>query len=134
MVCIYCGGATSVINSRLQRQPNQVWRRRRCELCRAVFSTHEAPDLAGSFMLRISDGSLRTFSRDKLFLSIYESCKHRKNAADDSSAITLNIIGRLNSFSATGEILRKELVEVVLEVLANFDPTAANVYSGLHSS
>ena len=134
MVCIYCGGPTSVVNSRLQKQPNQVWRRRRCKLCDAIFSTHEAPDLAGSFMLRVPNGSLHTFSRDKLFLSVYESCKHRKNAADDSSAITLNIIGKLNSFSATGEILRKELIGVVLEVLTNFDPTAASVYSGLHSS
>jgi transcriptional regulator NrdR family protein len=109
-----------------------VWRRRRCEHCGAIFSTHEAPDFAGSFMLRNSDGSLHAFSRDKLFLSIYESCKHRKNATDDSSAITLNIIGRLNSFSASGEILRRELIGIVMDVLANFDPTAASVYSGLH--
>lgn len=84
-------------------------------------------------MLRASDGSLHHFSRDKLFLSIYESCKHRKNAVEDTSAITLNIVGKLSGFSATGEILRKELIDIVLAVLRNFDPTAANVYSGLHS-
>jgi len=133
MVCIYCSGPTLVLNSRLQKLPNQVWRRRHCQVCGATFTTHEAPDLAGSFMLRAPDGSLHQFLRDKLFLSIYESCKHRTKAIGDSSAITLTIIGRLSSFSATGEILRKELIGIVLEVLTQFDATAANVYSGLHS-
>lgn len=133
MVCIYCGNPTAVVNSRLQKQLNQIWRRRRCELCGAIFSTHEAPALTGAFMIRMSDGSLCAFSRDKLFLSIYESCKHRKDAVNDSSAITLNVIGKLSGFSATGEILRIELIDTVLKVLNNFDTTAANVYSGLHS-
>jgi transcriptional regulator NrdR family protein len=83
-------------------------------------------------MVRASESSLEAFSRDKLYLSIHESCKHRKNAINDASAITLNIIGRLSGFSATGEILRKELIGIVLQVLANFDPTAASVYTGLH--
>jgi transcriptional regulator NrdR family protein len=134
MVCIYCSGPTSVTNSRLQKQLNQIWRRRHCERCNAVFSTHEAPQLSGSLILRASSGALHPFSRDKLFLSIYESCKHRKNAIDDTSAITLNIIGRLSGFSATGEILRKELINIVLEVLNNFDRTAASVYAGIHSA
>ncbi len=132
MVCIYCGGSTAVTNSRLQKQPNQVWRRRRCELCGAIFSTSEAAQLSGAFMIRAENGSLHSFSRDKLFLSIHESLKHREKPTEDASAITQNIIGRLNGFSATGEILRKELLTVVLEVLNNFDTTAANVYSGLH--
>lgn len=132
MVCIYCGGPTTVTNSRLQKQLNQVWRRRHCENCGAIFSTHEAAGLSDSLMLRATNGSLEAFSRDKLFLSVYESCKHRKKAVDDASAITLTIIGNLSGFSATGEILRKELVDIVLRVLNNFDPTAASVYKGLH--
>lgn len=83
-------------------------------------------------MIRVPSGSLNSFSRDKLFLSIYESCKHRAKAEEDASAITLNVIGRLSGFSATGEILRKELIDLVLGVLDNFDATAASVYRGLH--
>jgi transcriptional repressor NrdR len=132
MVCIYCGGRTAVVNSRLQKNLNQIWRRRRCSFCDAVFSTHEAPQLAGSLMLRVTGNALQAFSRDKLFLSIYESCKHRRNAIDDASAITLTVVGRLSGFSATGEILRSELISIVLGVLNNFDPTASSVYAGLY--
>jgi transcriptional repressor NrdR len=132
MVCIYCGGSTAVINSRLQKQPNQIWRRRKCEECGAVFSTEEAPQLSGSFVLRASDGSLQPFSRDKLYLSIYESCKHRPSATQDATAITTTILGKLTAFSATGEILHKELVDLANAVLANFDSTASSVYKGLH--
>lgn len=132
MVCIYCGGSTQVVNSRPQKQLNQIWRRRQCNLCGAIFSTNEAPQLASSFMIRNKYGALEAFSRDKLLMSIHESCKHRSNAIEDSSAITLNIIGKLTGFSATGEILRSELVALVLVVLDSFDSTAANVYRGLH--
>jgi transcriptional regulator NrdR family protein len=134
MVCIYCSGPTFVTNSRLQKQLNQVWRRRHCELCNAIFSTHEAPQLSGTLMFRSSSGALSAFSRDKLFLSIHDSCKHRKDAIEDASALTLNIIGKLSGFSATGEILREELIGIVMDVLTKFDSTAANVFAGLHSS
>jgi hypothetical protein len=83
-------------------------------------------------MLRASEGSLQPFLRDKLFLSIYESCKHRTDPINDASAITMNIIARLGGFSATGEVLRKELISLATEVLGHFDSTAANVYTGLH--
>jgi transcriptional regulator NrdR family protein len=83
-------------------------------------------------MLRVTGNALQAFSRDKLFLSIYESCKHRRNAIDDASAITLTVVGRLSGFSATGEILRSELISIVLGVLNNFDPTASSVYAGLY--
>jgi hypothetical protein len=83
-------------------------------------------------MLKDHSGSLHAFSRDALFLSIYESCRHRKDAINDASAITSNIVGRLSGFSATGEILRNELIDIAQEVLSRFDLTAASVYRGLH--
>lgn len=84
-------------------------------------------------MFRAPDGSMQPFSRDKLFLSIYESCKHRKEAINDASALTLTIVGRLSGFSATGEIFRDELVGLVVRILGNFDQVAASVYKGLHT-
>jgi|HubBroStandDraft_4_1064222.scaffolds.fasta_scaffold54793_1 transcriptional regulator NrdR family protein len=135
MVCIYCGGSTEVKNSRLQKRVNQVWRRRYCKQCGAIFSTQEVVQLSTALMVRYSGkNQLRPFSRDELFLSIYESCKHRRKAIDDTSAITQTIISRLNGMSDTGSVLYTELVDVVRSVLKNFDQTALAVYEGLHTT
>jgi transcriptional regulator NrdR family protein len=134
MVCIYCGGSTAVINSRHQKRANQVWRRRQCEQCSAVFSTQEALLLSKALVVRKNNTNhLEPFSRDKLFLSIYESCKHRSTAIDDATAIALDITGRLSGITDTGVIQQTDLIRITTEVLGNFDRTALAVYKGLHS-
>src|SRR5664279_3068123 len=94
MVCVYCGNDTQVTNSRLQKRNNAVWRRRTCKECSATITTLERIDLETAVM--VVDESVHTpFSRDKLFISIYNSCKHRKSAQADASGLTDTIISRL---------------------------------------
>jgi len=73
MVCIYCSGDTQVINSRLQKRPNQVWRRRKCLECGATFTTHELAAYEGSWRVKSSSAGLQPFNKNKLFLSLYKS-------------------------------------------------------------
>jgi transcriptional regulator NrdR family protein len=132
MVCIYCGSNTSVSNSRFLKQSNQVWRRRLCGKCQAIFTTKESVELSGAVMVSKPRGDLIKFSRDHLFISIHESCKHRKGAIDDATALTQTIISKLSTGMEKGVISISDIKIVTLSVLQNFDTTAAAVYTGLH--
>ena len=69
MVCLQCGSETKVVNSRLQKRSNQVWRRRQCSSCQSIFTTQETADYSSIWLVKHSSGKLVPFSRDKLFLS-----------------------------------------------------------------
>lgn len=133
MVCIYCSSSTRVTNSRLQVGRNQIWRRRTCKQCTAVFTTHEAVDLEPSVVVEHSPRDMQAFSRDKLFMSIYQSCKHRKDPLRDSRALTNTVTSMLlrNSL-ATATLTREALIQTILAVLSRFDTTAATIYLAYH--
>lgn len=132
MVCIYCDSPTSVTNSRLQRRLNQVWRRRICTSCRNTFTTHEKADLANAIAIRQSDGRLTPFSRDRLFVSIYESCKHRAKPILDADGITQTVIARLRTELSEGTLDRGTIVAVTHPILERFDKAAATIYAAYH--
>jgi transcriptional regulator NrdR family protein len=132
MVCIYCSGPTEVANSRHQKRLNQVWRRRLCKVCKATFTTHEKTELEGSVLVRYSEQELIPFSRDRLFISIYESCKHRPAAASNASALTQTIVALLQDHLATGIIEREVIASTARAALERFDKTAATVYGAYH--
>ena len=132
MVCIYCGSETKVTNSRLQKRDNQVWRRRQCLGCDNTFTTHEIADLGGSVVVRYSVKDLAPFARDILFVSIFESCKHRKQAAADASALTQTIISHLRPHIAEGLLERDIIAAVAAATLERFDSSAATIYRAYH--
>jgi transcriptional repressor NrdR len=131
MVCVYCSHDTEVINSRLQKRPNQVWRRRRCNNCQNVFSTLEGVDWAGAVRVH-NHKHLEPFSCDKLFLSIYEASKHRKTAVNDATALTRTIISKLWSHIKAATLTRDQIVHTTSEVLKRFDRAAAVQYVAFH--
>ena len=132
MVCIYCGGSTQVSNSRLQKRANTVWRRRQCTVCAAVFTTTEAIDLASAIMIATAKG-LEPFDKDKLLISVYESCKHRQNALNDASALTQTIIGDIIKLTdVSGKIERDAIITLAQQVLERFDPVCSTVYTAYH--
>lgn len=134
MVCIYCGNKTDVINSRPQKRHNKVWRRRRCTACGAVFSSAEAATLSESLMVasKASKTALHPFLRDKLFLSVYNSCQHRPTAVADATALSDTILGQLPAISQNGLVDRTALKERTLQVLERFDSVAAVHYAAFH--
>lgn len=133
MVCIYCASPTAVINSRKQKRNNSIWRRRQCERCRAIFTSQEHADL-GSALRVVRSGSpqLAPFSREMLFVHVYESCKHRQSAIGDAAALTQTIINQLLQISEHGAIARDDIVRHAHGVLANFDKAAATFYLAYH--
>lgn len=135
MVCIYCGGPTMVTNSRKQKRSNAVWRRRECQACGAVFTSNEQADLAGSLM--VSDdvsGKLWPFNRDRLFTSIWESCKHRPSALQDATSLTNTVVHRLlqSGKNSPGKLSSKQIASATYQLLIDFDATAAAVYKAYH--
>lgn len=132
MVCIYCGNDTKVINSRFQKRSNNVWRRRQCLNCNNVFTSIEQPELQGSLVVKKIGGRIEPFSSDKLLISVYEACKHRKTAVNDAAALTDTIIGRLQKHIANASLTRTDIVKVASEVLKRFDRSAQVQYLAFH--
>lgn len=71
MNCPYCGSPlTSVTNSRPTKENTQIWRRRVCDNCKEIFTTHETIDLSHLVVMKKS-GKSEMFSRYKLYSGIY---------------------------------------------------------------
>lgn len=134
MICIYCKGDTRVVNSRLQKRLNQVWRRRQCLNCNAVFSSRERIDFATSLLVRHNGhGGVRgQFTRDTLFISIYQCLNHRKDAISEATALTATVISKLLPKIKHASIERDTLVKTTAEVLKRYDKAAYTLYLAYH--
>lgn len=132
MVCIYCGNETKVTNSRHQKRANNVWRRRQCLGCNTVFSTIEAPDMKLSITVKKPNGGLEPFLRDQLFVSVYDSLKHRKSALADATQLTDTVLSSLYAMAESSVLERDVIVTIVTTVLERFDSTAATHYKAFH--
>jgi len=135
MVCVYCGQSTDVTNSRLQKKSNSIWRRRHCQKCNNVFTTHELIDWSGSIVVSDLRGpQMAPFSRDKLFISIYKSCGHRHTAINDASALVETIIQQLLIKKDRNRALvtKSDIIKTVQDVLSRFDKVAAVAYGAYH--
>lgn len=132
MVCIYCGNSTQVINSRLQKRPNQVWRRRKCLQCGAVFTTNEAVSYESVWRVHTTSGKLVPFNTNVLLLSIYKSLEHRPTALRDAEALTATIMERMRVLSQNGLIERTRLVETAQIIVSRFDKAAGVSYAAFH--
>ncbi len=133
MVCVYCSSDTQVINSRHQKRKNTVWRRRKCLSCGAIFTTTEITE--GTQALSVSNGrGLEPFLRDKLFISVYDSVKHRKSALADATGLTDTIVASIYALASAAAIEQGVIAEVTYSVLERFDSVAAMHYGAFHPS
>lgn len=132
MVCLQCGGDTQIINSRLQKRANHVWRRRRCILCDAVFSTEEAPKLAQAWMVQDATGRLHPFSRDKLFISLFQSLQHRPTAISDAEGLAETVIKQLQLSALPSSFESRTIAHVCQVALNRFDKAASTHYQAFH--
>lgn len=136
MVCIYCNHETEVYNSRERKRNPSVWRRRRCIACVAQFSTNELPDYATSLVVSGQNKTVYPFSRDRLFLSLYKSLGHRKDALTSATELTQTVIGKLlrDCVARDGVISMRELTVQAYRILKRYDPLAATTYKAYHQS
>lgn len=99
----------------------------------AVFSTEEAASYGASWAVRSSSGALRPFSRDKLLLSLYTSCKHRRTALDDASGLTDTVTRKLAGTVQGGVIESQTIITTVQVALNRFDKAASSHYAAFHT-
>lgn len=128
MVCIYCGNDTRVVNSRLQKKSSSVWRRRLCVKCTSVFTTIEVFQDNNSLMISDDNQRIAPFIREKFFLSIYDSCRHRQSAVTDARYLTNTIVSKMISKHEGATIQSTKLKETALKTLSRFDKVAATYY------
>jgi transcriptional repressor NrdR len=133
MVCIYCGGETKVINSRLQRRNNQVWRRRACLTCQSVFTTHESIELETSLSVMRSGQSV-PFLPDLLLEELMMSLKDRKDVYTASREVLGTIIRKLLALPQKPLFKPEDISKMTAEVLKRFDKRAYLRYLADHSS
>lgn len=132
MVCLYCGSKLAVSNSRPQKRTNSVWRRRACPKCRAVFTSVEQIDPAASLVFQGDQKHTEPFSRDKLYISVYEACRHRKTAPEDAKHLTDTIVRQLLGAKHSAVVRRHHVVTVATGVLERFDRLAGIQYHAYH--
>ncbi len=134
MVCIYCGSETKVTNSRSQKRNNQVWRRRECLQCQAVFTTGEVAQYDSAWRVKNASGKLETFSRDKLFLSLHHVCQHRTTSVKDAGDLADTVIKKLAPQLSNGTIDRLAIIRTAQIALNRFDQVASLQYQALHKA
>jgi transcriptional regulator NrdR family protein len=131
MVCIYCSRKTKITNSRPQKRLNQKWRRHTCTECLAVFTTVEAFDPETSLLIQHGKRQL-PFQRELLFVSIYESLRHRPQAAKEAKALTDTILAHLLPLATSATLTRENIVTTTAKTLKNFDKAAHTHYLAYH--
>lgn len=133
MVCLYCRGILAVINSRPQKSRNQIWRRRRCQACGAVFTAIEAIDLSQAIAVIKNDSDgLQAFDRDKLFISLYKSLLHRTEPAADARGLTDTVVAVVAGQALNGQIATQAIAASAHAILRRFDTIAATHYAAFH--
>lgn len=135
MVCLYCGKKTSVTNSRLQKNSNQTWRRRKCYSCKSIVTTIEKFQLNSMLTVVKHNATYEPFSDDKLFVSILKAIEHLPTPIITARALTdttLNSITKDKPLKP--QISTKQIALHTSKVLKNFDAAASIKYLSFQTS
>ncbi len=130
MVCIYCGGKTRVFNSRRQARNNNVWRRRKCLSCSAVFTSVESPELASSLSVNRL-GAYESFLEDKLYSDLLDALQDRKDRYTAAREITNSVIRNLVRDEGAS-FTPIQITEAASKVLKRFNGRAYQRYTAEH--
>jgi len=133
MVCIYCGNQTKVTNSRLQKRNNQVWRRRECLVCHAVFTTHEAIELESALSVSLN-GQFSPFMPDLLLKELVLVLKDRKDVYTASREVLGTVVAKLLALPQKPVFEPPDISKTTSEVLKRFDRQAYLRYAADHPS
>ena len=131
MVCPYCKKDSQVTNSRHQKRPNSVWRRRKCVHCGAVWTSVERIEYATVWRVR-KDSHLLTFRPETLLISLYEALKHRKTADIDAKYVCDTVLTKL-THQRTAELSTELIKKTCHDILRRYDKVAAAVYNATHN-
>jgi transcriptional repressor NrdR len=132
MFCINCFyKTTQVANSRPHKKKPQVWRRRACANCGAVFTTYERPSLADNKPVHLPKGAEETFNLGKLVISIAGAFAHDSEEAAYSALWLAQTVE--DTLSTEYKVITPEDIAAVTHyVLKQFDELAAVQYAAKH--
>lgn len=133
MVCTYCGSDTKVTNSRLQKRSNQVWRRRQCQRCRAVFTTLEGVDLPNTLSVAYK-GSTTPFLPDKLYTEVLLALQDRKDCYEAAREVTNTVIKQLLKMPNNPLFRPDQISRAAGDVLKRLDRRAYLRFAAEHPS
>lgn len=86
-----------------------------------------------SYRLELADGTLVPFSRDKLYLSVFECMKHRPEPEEESSALVTTVVSKVLQRKRL-IISRQDLVEIAGDTLKRYNLGVSQIYRSLHST
>lgn len=132
MFCINCFHEdTRVTNSRPHKKQHSVWRRRKCQNCGALFTTHERPSLADNKKITLSDGTNEVFNLGKLIQSIGKAFTHSPHDAEYAALyLAMSVEDTLSTQRET--ITPEDITATTHEILKRFDQLAAVQYAARH--
>jgi transcriptional regulator NrdR family protein len=123
MKCLYCKkGRTEVVNSRKGKSGYDVWRRRKCTICKEVFTTTEDFSHSNLFVVK-RNLTRKAFVYEKLFASILTAVTGGKNTDMGDSAllakdITKSVINDLfvfkSKYVSTKDVIRSSYHQLSL--------------------
>ncbi|MDO8265785.1 MAG: hypothetical protein Q7T41_02475 [Candidatus Saccharibacteria bacterium] len=131
MHCPYCKNDSKVSNSRQTAKGTQIWRRRTCKSCHQIWTTTEVLNLSTTHQVIDANNRFQPFSRDKLFISIKDSCAHRKSALMDATALTSTVLSRI-LLQNKSQLTAQEVFDITAPIITRFDKTAGAVYRAKH--
>jgi len=134
MVCPYClSGQTEVYNSRPTKKLGQLWRRRRCLVCKKEFTTYESVELEKVLKILDSTKKIKPFLKARLLLDVAKATEHRKD--DAAYWLTESIQQQLLRLGAdnNGIITTYQIRRTCEAALKHFDTTAFIKYLAVHS-
>lgn len=132
MFCINCSNTdTKVTNSRPSKKTPQIWRRRRCPVCKYTFTTDELPRMI-DIVVRDTHNTHQPFNPGILIVSITKAFAHDPSRGAASAwDLAQTIISHL--FLETYTQLTTDMIaRTTYEVLDRYDPTAAAQYALSH--
>ena len=131
MRCPYCLTLDCrVVDSRAVDEGRTIKRRRGCSKCGRRFTTFETVEQLPLMVLK-HDGNQEVFDRNKLLNGLIRSCDKRNIPTERIIALTDEVEKELRN-TMEREITTKEIGELVMKKLKNFDEVAyirfASVY------
>lgn len=123
MKCPYCRSeSTDVFNTRPTRFNTQIWRRRRCLVCRESFTTYEQPSLDFLKVIKKTKKKQR-YSRAKLYSGIYGAFLSVPSKETTVDAVTDTVEAKLLDLKES-EISSEVIATTVLTTLKHFNTAA----------
>ncbi len=133
MVCIYCGSETKVVNSRLQKRNNQVWRRRQCPHCQSVVTTHEQIELQSALSVE-KNGRPEPFMPGLLLNELVSALSHRKDVHMASEELLGAVVRKLLALPQKPLFQPFDISKTTAAILKRFDRRAYLHYLADHPS